>query len=161
VGITKTKQNGLQTAFIRYYTGGDTKGNCLQSMLKAGYSKQYANCYAGQKFLNFKSIAGPLAKRQAEIDKCEAITIEVITENFEYAKEQCINEDGKLIDKPNYIKCVENEAKHIGYYQADNEQSQPKTQVLVVNNEDRLKALKSELALLERAKQLGPAICTE
>ena len=39
--------NLKQTLFVTYYTEGDTKGNCEQSMLKAGYKAGYARSHCG------------------------------------------------------------------------------------------------------------------
>ena len=40
--------NLKQTLFLAYYTDGDTKGNCEQSMLRAGYKKGYARTNCGR-----------------------------------------------------------------------------------------------------------------
>jgi phage terminase small subunit len=39
--------NFKQTLFVQYYTEGETKGNCEQSMLKAGYKSKYARGHCG------------------------------------------------------------------------------------------------------------------
>lgn len=39
--------NFKQTLFVQHYTQGETKGNCEQSMLKAGYKSKYARGHCG------------------------------------------------------------------------------------------------------------------
>ena len=62
-------RNFKQTLFVAYYTEGDTKGNCEQSMLKAGYKKGYARKNAG------KYIQAITGIKKAIEDKIKAINI--------------------------------------------------------------------------------------
>lgn len=61
--------NFKQTLFISYYTEGETKGNCEQSMLKAGYKAGYARKWSGCYIGAIRGI------KKAIEDKIKAINI--------------------------------------------------------------------------------------
>ncbi len=61
--------NLKQTLFLAYYTDGDTKGNCEQSMLRAGYKPGYARTNCG------RYITATNGMKKAIEDKVKAIKI--------------------------------------------------------------------------------------
>ena len=116
--------NGRQKLFVKYYTEGETKGNATASAVKAGYKWKFAN-QAAPRLLGHVRIEEAISLRLEYIDKAEKLTIESVNADFEYAKEQCKAKRGDksvLIDKTNYVRICENQAKHVGFYGADNAQ---------------------------------------
>ena len=115
--------NLKQTLFVTYYTEGDTKGNCYRSMIKAGYKERYAFGHSGTFIVVNSCIQDAIKARLQAIEKVEKLTIETVNADFEYAKRQCRIEKGALsvlADRTNFIRICENQAKHVGFYGADN-----------------------------------------
>lgn len=100
-----------------YYLEGDTVGNLTQSMIKAGYSKSYAEnrCDRMYRDIEFNK---EIDRRKAEIDAGNADRAEVISKNFENLRLRCI----KAKDRVNEARCLESQAKHDGWYGKDNAQ---------------------------------------
>lgn len=113
--------NGRQKLFVSYYAEGETKGNATASAVKAGYKWKFAN-QAAPRLLGNVRIKEAISLRLEYIEKVEKLTIESVNTDFEYAKNECKREDGTLMDRPTFVKVCENQAKHVGYYGADNAQ---------------------------------------
>ena len=109
---------------VKYYKEGETKGNLTQSMLKANYSKVYSehNCDRMRSNAEFKAA---LAEREAEIDQFEGIKVEQLDKDWEKVKRLCL----KANDRTNYVRCLENQSKHEGYFEKDNQQQAEQRQL--------------------------------
>ena len=68
-----------------------------------------------------EGIRDAIDKRTKAIEGKKKNTIETVNADFEFAKEQCKNKDGKLIDRTNFIRITENQGKNADFYQADNQ----------------------------------------
>lgn len=112
--------NLKQTLFVTYYTEGETKGNCEQSMLKAGYKPGYARGHCGT-FIVANSCV------QKAVDKAE----ELIKILWEDRISKVISRLQKEIDNTESISklCLlvnaqkgymDMQAKNEGKYEADN-----------------------------------------
>lgn len=113
--------NFKQTLFVQYYTEGDTKGNCEQSMISAGYKRGYARFNCGRFITANNGIQQAIDYRLKALENNKKNTIETVNADFEFAKLQCKNKEGKLIDRTNFIRICENQAKNADYYLADNQ----------------------------------------
>lgn len=127
--------NGRQKLFIEYYCEGETKGNITQSMVKAGYTAKYADS-RGCRMLGLVGISEEIASRQAEIADIEQITIESINKAFAKQLKLCI--DAK--DRPTAARILENQAKHVGYYEKDHSQREQLAPTLSPEEQDQVNA---------------------
>ena len=109
--------NGRQQLFVGYYCEGPTKGNITQSMVKAGYTYKYAD-KQGTSQLGKIGISKAITARKAVIADKEEITIEVLDRNFADVYQECRAHN----DRVNALRCMENQSKHVGYYEQDNRQ---------------------------------------
>ena len=107
-----------QTLFVAYYTEGDTKGNCEQSMLKAGYKKGYARKNAGKYIQAITGIKEAIDKAVKEVKEWMEGGKELCDRLFEDRYTACVAKN----DNTNAIRCLENKAKNVGYYALDNAQ---------------------------------------
>lgn len=121
--------NYRQSLFVKYYTDGDTKGNQLQSAIKAGYTKKYAT-QACVFLLDNIRVKEAIAAETALID-AERLDSRVFIDNqFKSLLLECQQKH----DRVNAARCLENMAKHRGYYAADNEQ---KSEQKALNEEEQ------------------------
>jgi len=112
--------NFKQTLFVQYYTEGETKGNCLKSMVAAGYTEKGAKNNCGRFITVNNGIQKAIDYRLKALEGKKKNTIETVNADFEYAKDQCKNKDGNLIDRATYVRICENQAKNADYFAADN-----------------------------------------
>lgn len=103
---------------------GPNKGNLTACMKEAGYSKVYAEhkCDRMGSNIEFKKA---LEHRRAEIEEFNGIKVEQLDKDWEKAKKLCI----KANDRTNYVRCLENQSKHEGYYEKDNKQQAEQRQL--------------------------------
>jgi hypothetical protein len=110
--------NLKQTMFVKYYTEGDTKGNCEQSMLKAGYKSQYARGHCGTFIVASSCVKKAIEDAVKEVKEWMEGGKELLDRLFEERYRACVSKK----DNTNAIRCLENKAKNVGYYAADNAQ---------------------------------------
>lgn len=110
--------NGRQELFKDYYCEGETAGNVKQSMLKAGYTPAYAE-HSTHIMMSYAVVKEAITARKAEIEQIEQLTIESINQGFADTLALCILAN----DRVNMCRVLENQAKHVGYYEKDNAQS--------------------------------------
>jgi phage terminase small subunit len=108
--------NPKQKLFVTYYTEGETKGNCEQSMLKAGYKEGYARKWSGVFIGAIRGIKEAVDNRLKEIIECQEITIEVLNKEFKRVYDMCLEAN----DRTNAVRILENWGKHTGYNELDN-----------------------------------------
>ena len=121
--MTDKPLNYRQSLFVKYYTDGDTKGNCEASMVKAGFGKGYARKQAGQYIRAIKGISDAIAAETALIE-VERLDSRVFIDNqFKSLLQECLIRK----DRVNAARCLENMAKHRGYYAEDNAQQAEQT----------------------------------
>jgi len=105
------KLTNKQKRFIEEYC---VSFNGLQSAIKAGYSKKTAGVIANEN-LNKPYIQLAISEHMNKTSEKLNITIEDIANNAEFCIKACL-EDGKLTDKPNYLKANEQLGKIIGAF---------------------------------------------
>ena len=136
--------NGRQKLFVKYYTDGETKGNCERSMLKAGYKPKYAR-HRNNRVLASVGMKEAVEEAQQEVDYKDTQSRENIDREFLSVYQECIN--SKRWSEA--VKCLENLGKHRGYFAEDNAQ---KTETRPVLTEQERTALEQAGNVLNLAK---------
>lgn len=131
--MTNKPLNYRQSLFVKYYTDGDTKGNCYASMIKAGYKRGYALKWSGKYIGDIRGIKDAVKAETALIEADRLDSRVFIDNKFKGLLAKC-----ELAgDRVNATRCLENMAKNRGYYQADNEQRQEKTALTEQQRQDQ------------------------
>ena len=116
--------NLRQQQFVAYYTEGETKGNCYQSMIKAGYKERYAFGHAGtyivvnsciQEAIKQKEKALEITLRDRVLRNIDRLQTEIEQTKQKTTLCTLINAQKGLMDM---------QAKNEGFYAADNAQRQ-------------------------------------
>ena len=135
--------NYRQGLFVKYYTDGDTKGRCEASMISAGYNNTYAHSFAGV-YIRGK-IKQAIDDRTIEIEDHRKNTCESVDKDFEFAKKQCMDNEGNLKHRMTYVRICENQAKNAGYYAEDNAQQREKAVLSEQEKEEAIEFAKWRL----------------
>jgi len=117
--------NLKQQLFVTYYTEGDTKGNCEQSMLKAGYKPGYARKNSGKYIQAITGIKEAIDDAVNDIKEWMSGSRKLCDKLFMERYGACVARN----DNTNAIRCVENKAKNVGYYALDNAQRTEQTKL--------------------------------
>jgi len=124
--------NYRQSLFIKYYTDGDTKGNCYTSMVKAGYKKGYALKWSGCYIGDIRGIKEAIVAETALIE-AERLDSRVFIDNqFKDLLAECRLKH----DRVNAARVLENMAKNRGYYALDNEQKTEQAKLTEAQKEE-------------------------
>lgn len=132
--------NYRQSLFVKYYTDGETKGNQLQSALKAGYTKKYAT-QACVFLLDNIRVKEAIASEIALIE-AERLDSRVFIDNqFKSLLVKCLENH----DRVNATRVLENMAKNRGYYAEDNAQQREKAELSAQEKEEAVEYAKWRL----------------
>ena len=114
--------NLKQQLFINHYTEGETKNNCEQSMLKAGYKRGYARGHCGTFLVANSGIKKAIEDRIKRIKIAweDRITRVIARLDAEIANTTSISQLCLLVNAQKGY--MEMQAKNEGKYQADNAQ---------------------------------------
>lgn len=144
----------LYKAVMHYFNGVPDKRNFNKSMIAAGYSKDYATQEGGRIFKSPK-VQNILAGEQAKIDAENAWTVEKATEKLNELKKKCTTAN----DRQNMVNCIKELNKLWGLYKE--EAGDINTVQEIVSPEERKKALKKELELLDKLDEAPYCIATD
>lgn len=92
--------------------------NQEQALLKCGYSPKYVRSGVSRRLYTNTHVLEAIAKIKAEIEQETVDNRQYIDNKFKSLLKTCEDKE----DRVNASRCLENMAKHRGYYAADNEQ---------------------------------------
>lgn len=118
----------------KHYLEGDSKGNLSKSMRKAGYSLSYANTRCDYMYRNVEFEKALEAQRPI-VEANTKDRIQQIDDNFTALQLRA----EKAKDRTTEARCIENKAKHRGYYLEDNKQ---KSEQIVLDERKRVEAVR-------------------
>jgi len=154
------KLSAKESATIEYYTNpkSETYNVWTESYKRANYSICHGWKQNAMKVLHKNYMQAAIGLKQAENKDSMELTHDRLTEDFQ----RLAHKSEKKLKLRTAIAAKEQIAKHIGYYEADNVQQSPQTQIgVIISPTEEIEQLKARIALLEAVPKAGTAIAGE
>jgi phage terminase small subunit len=151
--LSSGEQDRLSLREERFCLAVANTGDKYKAFDIAGYEARTKGARAAcvSRLLKRPRIKKRIDELQKEYCLALGVTKERILANF---AEIAFDKENNKSDRNRALEML---GRHVGFFEADNQQKGDKT--LIVSDEQRMEQLENELALLKRAKSVGSAIC--